>query len=315
LKITTQLDDSKYSRFCNQLKLALDYCFVFSIPRGVWVVASILIARLLRRPYIRLPVPGTRRTIRLRTASSDIVTYNQIFIRREYDFSYFPQAVQLLSGRTGAEGTRPPLTIIDCGANVGCSVIWFASEFPGAEIIAIEPDLGNFELLKENVAQVEMVHAIRAALWSSATRVVISNPDAESWAFRIQTVTGDKEQPTPLIDTVTMDGLLANVANSTRLIVKIDIEGAEYEVFSRNTSWLSSVDLLIIELHDQIFPGAGNGRAFFAAVAPKPMDYLWRGENLFCFQERGSFASCDSRGPSLRRSGCGARMPASPGDP
>jgi FkbM family methyltransferase len=294
-----ELYDSRYFRLRDQLKLAVDYCFVFSIPRGAWAISSILVAKLLRRPYINLPVPGTRRTIRLRTDSSDIGTYNQIFVRREYDFSYLPHAAQFRSSKDVTDSRAQGVTIVDCGANVGCSVMWFANEFPGAKIVAIEPDLANFELLNQNVADLDDVRTIRAALWSSETRVVISNPDAKAWAFRTEAAEGNMDPERPLIDTVTMDGLLANNTESTSVIVKIDIEGAEQEVFSKNTSWLRLVDLLIIELHDHIFPRAGNGLTFFSAVASKHMDYIWRGENLFCFQARESPKSCDCPGRQL----------------
>jgi FkbM family methyltransferase len=267
----------------HQLKLVVDYCLVLSIPRGVWIAASIFIAKALRRPYIRLPVPNTSRTIRLRTKSSDIMAYNQVLIQRDYDFSQFPCASQF-AGPTAVSSGLKPITIVDCGANVGCSVLWFATQFPEAEIMAIEPDSSNFELLSQNVAGLDKVRAMRAALWGSETRVVISNPDAEAWVFRTELVNGNVGSNRPLIDTVTMDGLLADVASSSRIIVKIDIEGAEREVFSKNTSWLERVDLLVIELHDWMLPGQDNGRTFFSAVASRPIDYIGRGENIFCFQ-------------------------------
>jgi hypothetical protein len=72
---------SKYHDFCERLKLVVDYCFVFSIPHGVWIIASIVVAKMLRRPHIHLPVPGSRRRIRLRTNSSDIATFNKMALR------------------------------------------------------------------------------------------------------------------------------------------------------------------------------------------------------------------------------------------
>jgi FkbM family methyltransferase len=275
--------DSKYY-FCERLKLVVDYCFVFSIRRGAWTMVSILVAKLIRRSYIRLPIPGSRRSIKLRTNSSDIATYNQIFIRREYDFSYLSHATQFPSGADPINRNGRGITIVDCGANVGCSVLWFSNEFPGAEIVAIEPDLANFELLNQNVAGLDKVHTIRAALWSGETRVVIGNTDAEPWAYRTEAATESMDPDRPLIDTVTMDGLLANQTPPTSLIVKIDIEGAEREVFAKNTSWLQSVDPLIIELHDILFPWQGNSRAFFSTISAMPMDYIWQAENLFCFR-------------------------------
>ncbi len=311
-----QHHSSKRDRFFGRLKLIVDYCFVFSIPRGVWITLSIFVAKLLRRPYIRLPVPGTHRRIRLRTRSSDIQTYYQIFIAREYDFSHLPQAERFHSGAKTTASGAPPITIVDCGANVGCSVIWFATEFPGAEIVAIEPDSVNFDLLNQNVAGLGNVRTIRAALWSSQTRVVISNPDSEPWAFRTEALGANTGRDRPLIDAVTMDVLLANHSRSASLIVKIDIEGAERDVFSKNTSWIEDVDLLIIELHDWMLPWQGNGRAFFAAVAAKPIDYVWRGENLFCFQIREREISDAYDGPEFTdySSGDPGRGPAIEGE-
>ncbi len=272
--------------FLQRLKIVVDYCIVFSIPRGAWVAASIHAAKLLHRPYIRVPVPNTRRTIRLRTNSSDIDTYNQVLIQQDYDFSRFPHAPQLASGAAAVDAETQQITIVDCGANIGCSVLWFATQFPEAQIVAIEPDTANFELLNRNVAGLDNVRTIRAALWCSETRVVISNPDAEPWAFRTQAITGVSAQNRSLIDTITMDQLLVDATSSTCIIVKMDIEGAEREVFSMNTSWLGRVDILIIELHDWMFPGQDNGRIFFSAVASRPIDYVAHGENLFCFRRR-----------------------------
>jgi FkbM family methyltransferase len=109
---------------------------------------------------------------------------------------------------------------VDCGANVGCSVIWLANEFPGAEIVAVEPDLPNFQLLNYNVAHFDNIRTIRAALWSEETRVVISNPDAEPWAFRYRTYRNELASGRALIDTVTMDRLLANHSQSEGLSQK-----------------------------------------------------------------------------------------------
>jgi FkbM family methyltransferase len=280
-----RVDSSRY-RIFTQLKLAIDYCFVLSIPRGAWYVASILVAKLLRRPFVFLPIPGAGRTVRLRTASSDIATYNQVFIRREYDFSDLPYAERFRPSAEAATGKASGITIIDCGANIGCSTLWFASEFPGAEIVAVEPERANFELLKANLAHLSNVRTIRAAVWGSSARVAIVNPHARSWGFQTGAVAADDDPDKTTIDAVTMDALLRDSAPSARLIVKMDIEGAEREVFAKDTSWLQAVDLLIIELHDPMFPWEGNSRTFFSAVARREMDYAWRAENLFCFQKK-----------------------------
>jgi FkbM family methyltransferase len=221
-------------------------------------------------------------------------------MRKEYDFSYLPHAAQLASETAEHEGAAPRMTIVDCGANIGCSVTWFANKFPGAKIVAIEPDLANFVLLTHNVAQLANVHTVRAAVWSSDTRVMITNPEAEPWALRTMVATADRSVDEP-INTITIDRILANHDPSTKLIVKIDIEGAEYEIFSNDTSWIKFADLIIVELHDNLFPWQGNSRPFFSTVAAYPMEYAWREENLFCFQMRMSIRPPNTRNLSAHR--------------
>ena len=64
-------------------------------------------------------------------------------------------------------------------------------------------------------------------------------------------------------------------------IVKIDIEGFESELFSRNTEWINEFPILIIELHDWMLPGTGNSRNFVQAVSKLDRDFVFYGENVF----------------------------------
>jgi hypothetical protein len=79
--------------------------------------------------------PEVKEPIYLRVPSSDLDTFEQVFRNGEYDFR-----------------ASNPRFIIDAGANVGLASILFASRYPSARIIAIEPEQSNFDLLKENVA-------------------------------------------------------------------------------------------------------------------------------------------------------------------
>jgi len=67
-------------------------------------------------------------------------------------------------------------------------------------------------------------------------------------------------------------------------ILKIDIEGAELEVFSNGAEeWLSRVNLIIIETHDRFRPGSEE--AVRRAVHPMFDELAPSGESLF-FQRR-----------------------------
>src|SRR5947209_4216587 len=56
--------------------------------------------------------------------------------------------------------------IIDCGAHIGISVLYFKRCYPYAQIIAFEPDPQTFQILEQNVTQnhLQDVHLINAAV-------------------------------------------------------------------------------------------------------------------------------------------------------
>ena len=66
-------------------------------------------------------------------------------------------------------------------------------------------------------------------------------------------------------------------------VCKIDIEGGEADFFSNNDAWVDRFPLIVIELHDWLLPGTGSSRNFLRAIAGRNFDVVFRGENLFCF--------------------------------
>ncbi len=66
-----------------------------------------------------------------------------------------------------AAGERP--LIIDCGANIGVSVLEWKTRLPQCQVICFEPDPFAFEILKKNMDfnDVPGVECINAAVWDS----------------------------------------------------------------------------------------------------------------------------------------------------
>lgn len=64
-------------------------------------------------------------------------------------------------------------------------------------------------------------------------------------------------------------------------IVKVDIEGAEADIFAGNTDWLKNTPLVIIELHDWLMPKQGTAAGFLQCIAGQPRDFIAMGENVF----------------------------------
>lgn len=67
-------------------------------------------------------------------------------------------------------------------------------------------------------------------------------------------------------------------------ILKVDVEGAEREIFSGDCDkWIDSVGMFIIEFHDRLAPG--SSAAFYHALYPRRFFQFFRGENAFVLMD------------------------------
>jgi FkbM family methyltransferase len=177
----------------------------------------------------------------IRKDSSDIRVFKQIFLDEVYHF--FPSDFN-------------PKVIVDAGANVGYSAVWFERKFPEAKIFAIEPEKSNFDILGKNVAKRSNIHPIQAGLWHEYAFLKLHDSKAGSWAF--ETRIPRKGEKTD-VETVTIPDLLRNYQLAQIDLLKIDIEGAEYELFQNQAEeWLPFVTMIMIETHDRIKPGCSQ---------------------------------------------------------
>lgn len=132
--------------------------------------------------------------------------------------------------------------IIDCGANIGLSVIYLKKRFPDAEIIAFEPDEKNFDLLQRNVASFgfNYIHLKKEAVWITDTELSFESKGRMD--SRLSTDIKSSAQKVSAIR-------LKNLLNRKVDFLKIDIEGAEYEVLRDIQDCLHQVDNLFLEYH------------------------------------------------------------------
>jgi FkbM family methyltransferase len=204
----------------------------------------------------------------LRDKTMDLGTYQQIFIDKEYDFI----------------ANIPPKTIIDAGANIGLSSIYFANKFPNAKIIAIEPEMENFEILEKNVSKYSNIIPLCAALWDTVGQIDLWDIGLGNNAYMVIRSDSDNIIKTPKLDflyhvnTVTIENIL-NDYNLERVdLLKMDIEGAEKEIFNNSKNWIQKIDTIIIELHERAKDGCC--RAFYRNT----IDFIneWSvGENIY----------------------------------
>ena len=153
--------------------------------------------------------------------------YREIFGREIYRFT---------------SGSPSPV-IIDCGSNIGMSVLYFKRLFPAAQVLAFEPDEGNFELLGKNVAlnNLQQVELRKAAVWINNGTISFNSNESE--ASRISENKGSGRQ----VKCERLSDLLDNYKKIDFL--KIDIEGAEWEVIKDCAKKLSPVQNMFLEYH------------------------------------------------------------------
>lgn len=176
--------------------------------------------------------------IKIRNGGSDIRVFKQIFFDEVYNF--FPQEFD-------------PKIIVDAGSNVGYSPIWFSKKFPRAKVIAIEPEKENFKILKANSIKYPNVNCIEKALWYEKTILKIFDSGSGSWGFQTHKVEDKKDGN---VETITIQEILNKMDASQIDLLKIDIEGAEFELFKFNADkWLNYIKMIMIETHDNKKPG------------------------------------------------------------
>jgi FkbM family methyltransferase len=231
-----------------------------------------------RGTLIPIKLPAVGRTVHIRYGTSDVPTLRQVFTSREYDIERMPQMALLMEHYQRLVQDRLKPVIVDGGANIGLSALWFASLFPEATVIAVEPEAANFEVLTRNLAGLPNVKPVRAALMDVAGSVRIANPEADAWAFQVaETAEGEGDS----IPGVTVPGLTGSVPGGHLFLVKVDIEGAETALFRSNTDWVTAAAAVIVELHDRFFPGEGRARRVLDRLIRDDVDIVDRGENLF----------------------------------
>ncbi|HXQ23802.1 MAG TPA: FkbM family methyltransferase [Candidatus Acidoferrales bacterium] len=137
--------------------------------------------------------------------------------------------------------------ILDCGANVGLSTLYFKHLYPQARITAFEADPTIHAVLCENLrvngaADVEVAHA---AVWTVNGTIDFRCEGADSGV--IETLAGNLGGVTRRVPSVRLRDVLA----AQRVdLVKLDIEGAELDVLSDCRDGLRSVDALLLDLHE-----------------------------------------------------------------
>jgi len=218
---------------------------------------------------IEVTLPELGRRVRLRLDESDPEVFSQIWIRHEYE----------------QELPRQCDVIIDAGANIGLSVLWFKAQYPCARIIAIEPDPSNCERLRQNCEGLDNIIIIQGALWSHDTHLKLTHTDPagnvlKSWAVKTEEVAGGAAEENSLTRAYSVGSIRKLFQLEKISILKMDIEGAEKEVFeAEDLEWVEITKCFAIETHERIKPGSRT--AVLRVLDEARFTRRRKGENLF----------------------------------
>ena len=193
----------------------------------------------------------------------DYATFEEVLLREDYniDFGFEPQ------------------TIIDGGANIGLTSVFFANKFPNANIVAVEPEKENFQMLQKNTNSYSNISLLNAGIWDHNTFLSVVDEGKGNNAFTVKEVPVNTENA---IKALSVYEIMKQQDWSTIDILKLDIEGTEKNIFEKNyESWLPFVRVLIVELHDRMIEGSSE--AVFNTISKYNFTKEIKGENHIFF--------------------------------
>jgi FkbM family methyltransferase len=199
--------------------------------------------------------------VKLRARTSDPFIFQQIMIEDEY----FPLKDLGVA------------TILDLGANIGLASAWFLSCFTQSAVFAVEADADNYALCCENLKVYgSRVRVLHGAAWSRSTLVNLRRRSSAADNSVYEVGMGDPSDSQ--LKAWDIASLIEMSGFEHVDLLKIDIEGAEAEIFSAGVStWLPRVRNLCIELH-----GETCRDIFFRAMAGYQFEHARSGELDLC---------------------------------
>lgn len=222
--------------------------FFLAIPQLCWVLSDrnpflfiknliffwfVLIAAEVFKLDLILPVTlinqRTKFSFGLKS-KSDIAVLKEIFLKKEYEW---------------LEINNPEI-IIDLGAHIGDTALYYHTLYPEAKIIAVEPDPNLFNRLVINVSKIKNIVPVNAGVTGQTGFGVLNISKRSSLSGSV--IKRSKTDNTVAINTLSLDDLLLQNNIVKADLIKFDIEGAEKSMFG-DSSALKYANAYIGELH------------------------------------------------------------------
>ncbi|NTV31409.1 FkbM family methyltransferase [candidate division WWE3 bacterium] len=188
-------------------------------------------------------------------AKTTLELKNGIRVEARNHTSDMGETVNILSGKEYNEIDRyskilnHPLIIIDAGANIGLFTLFIAHKYTLITSYLIEPDAENVNQLRTNLELnhlTDRVHIFENALYMQ-TKKVSFNSNADHYSKH---VIYDDESNTSTVDGISFVDFDSQCALESIDILKLDIEGSEWDLLTpENYAVFNKAALIIIEYH------------------------------------------------------------------
>src|SRR3954468_13533302 len=117
----------------------------------IGIMKSLLICMAMTTADAEYEVKWKGKKVHIRKGSTDFKVFKQVMAFGQYNYN-------------GQNGGSPVETIIDLGANVGLSAVYFKTKYPNAQVIAVEPEKKNYEQMMKNLSGFSNVYPLNNAI-------------------------------------------------------------------------------------------------------------------------------------------------------
>ncbi len=175
--------------------------------------------------------------ITLRDNGSDVIILREMFIHQDY--------------RESAQHFSPSV-IFDIGANVGLAGCYFTAVFPNSEIYGFEPESGAYRVAEINYRNIRRGKLFKVALTSQNGEANILSSDIGSGGQKLEIYDPSSNWSREKVKTCRLDDLIRAEKLPIPDLLKIDVEGAEYDVLLGLGDIAQRVKGIVMEVHSDV---------------------------------------------------------------
>jgi len=161
--------------------------------------------------------------------------------------SFYHQVAQIFGQQLyGFESTTETPLVYDCGAHIGLATLFFKQQHPKSRVVAFEADPAIFAALRFNIESFGLrdVDTRQCAVWVHGNGVSFESSSDDSGRVRGDPASGPRGGAT--VPSIRLRDLLSQGPVD---LVKLDIEGAEFDVIADCADALPAARCLLIEAH------------------------------------------------------------------